>query len=230
MLKNRLMPLSGIVFVAFILSAVLLAIAPDSAASAGTVLTYYQAHEHVVFARAVLTGIGVILGLLFYGYLCEYLRQDPGTRWLASSAFGGILVFATGGAVAAGSFAALSDKPQTLTAATAQAINLIQVDVANGLIRVGLAVFYLAAAAAILRARLLPAWLGRLSVVLGLAAASLVLTIYAFMATALWTVAVAIVMWGKPAPELTAQESAPRRREAVGRPSGSRGTRASASP
>jgi hypothetical protein len=212
------MPLSGIIFVALILSAVLLAITPDSDASAGTVLTYYQAHEHVVFARAVLTGIGVILGLLFYGYLHEYLRQDLATRWLASSAFGGILVFAAGGAMAAGSFAALSDKPQTLTAATAQAINLIQADVANGLIRVGLAVFYLATAAAILRGRLLPAWLGWLSVILGLAAASLVATIFAFMATGLWTVAVAIMMWGKAAHERTKQESAPRRQEAAGRP------------
>lgn len=211
------MPLIGIVFVALILSAVLLAITPGSDASAGSVLTYYQAHEHVVFARALLTGIGVILGLLFFGYLQDYLRRDLATRWLVSSAFGGILVFAAGGAVAAGSFAALSDKPQTLTAATAQAINLMQVDVGNGLIRVGLAVFYLATAAAILRGKLLPAWLGWLSVVLGLAAASLVGTIFAFMATGVWTVAVAIVMWGKAAPERTEQDGAPRRQEAAGR-------------
>lgn len=218
MLKDRLMPLCGIVFVALILSAVLLAITPDSAANAGTVLAYYQAHQHVVFARAVLTGLGVILGLLFYGYLYDYLRQDRATRWLASSAFGGILVFAAGGAVAAGSFAALSDKPQTLTAATAQAVNLVQLDVASGLIRVGLAVFYLATAAAILRGKLLPAWLGWLSVILGLAAASLVVTIFAFMATGLWTVAVAVVMWGKATPERTKQEREPRRQEAAGRP------------
>lgn len=219
MLKDRLMPLSGVVFVALILSAVLLAFTPDSAASAGTVLTYYQAHQHVVFARAVLTGIGVILGVLFYGYLHDYLRRDPATRWLASTAFAGILVFAAGGAVAAGSFAALSDKPQSLTAATAQAINLIQVDVANnGLVPVGLAVFYLATAAAILRGRLLPAWLGWLSAVLGLAAASMVATLYAFMAIGPWTILVAIIMWGKADPERARQEGAARRQEAAGRP------------
>jgi hypothetical protein len=218
MLKDRLMPLSGIVFVALILSAVLLAITPESSASAGTVLAYYQAHQGAVFARAVLTGFGVILGLLFFGYLYDYLRRDAATRWLASTAFGGLLVFAAGGAVAAGSFAALSDKPQTLTAATAQALNLIQLDVANGLIRVGLTVFYLAIAAAILRGKLLPAWLGWLSVILGLTAASVVGTLYAFMATGVWAAAVAIVMWGKAAPERTSQEGAPRTQEAAGRP------------
>jgi hypothetical protein len=213
------MPLSGIVFVVLTLSAVLLAITPDSDASAGTVLTYYRAHEHVVLARAVLTGIGVVFGLFFYGYLHEYLRQDPATRWLASIAFAGALLFAAGGTVAAGSFAALSDKPQTMTAGTAQAINLMQVDVANnGLVRVGLAVLYLATAAVILRGRVLPAWLGWVSVILGLAAASLVLTLYAFLAIGLWTIVVAVMMWGKPAPERAAQESAPRSQEVAGRP------------
>jgi uncharacterized protein involved in cysteine biosynthesis len=46
-------------------------------------------------------------------------------------------------------------------------------------------VFCLATAVAILRGRLLPAWLGWVSVVLGVLAASLVLGFIAFMATGL---------------------------------------------
>ena len=122
MLKDRLMPLSGILFVALILSAIFLAFTPDSGASAGTVLAYYQAHQHVVFARAVLTGIGVILGVLFYGYLHEYLRRDPATRWLASTAFAGILVFAAGGAVAAGLWILRSELPQSLRRKTSAVV------------------------------------------------------------------------------------------------------------
>ena len=60
-------------------------------------------------------------------------RQDRNTRWLASVAFGGAPLFATGGALAAGSFFALSDKPDVLTAATAQSINLIQGDVGTAM-------------------------------------------------------------------------------------------------
>ncbi|MDX6343948.1 MAG: hypothetical protein QOH87_4086 [Trebonia sp.] len=218
MLKSRLLPLTGIAFVALILSSVFIVNTPDSTASAGTVLAYYRTHGHVTFISALLTGLGIIFGLFFYGYLREYLRQDRATRWLASTAFGGALLFATGGALAAGSFFALSDKPDVLTAATAQSINLIQGDVGTGLMQAGLGVFYLATAAAILRGRLLPAWLGWVSVVVGLVAASVFLTFIAFIATALWVVTVAIMLSVKAAHERAEQQSTQPEPEYVGTP------------
>ena len=102
MLKNRLVPLSGIVFVALILASVFTINPPGSNARASTVLTYYQVHHNATSASALLTGLGVIFGVLFFGYLREYLRQDRATRWLASTAFGGVLLFAAGGAISAG--------------------------------------------------------------------------------------------------------------------------------
>jgi hypothetical protein len=218
MLKNRLMPLSGIVFVALILVSVFISNTPGSDASAGTVLTYYRTHGNATSAAALLIGLGVIFALFFYGYLREYLRQDRATRWLASTAFGGILLFAAGGALAAGAFTALGDKPQALTAAAAQTINLFQIDVSNGLTQAGLAVFYLATALAILRGRLLPAWLGWVSVALGLLAASLVLAFIAFVATGPWVIVVAIMLWVKAAREGTEREGAPRPQEYAGQP------------
>lgn len=218
MLKNRLMPLSGIVFVALIVGTIFVSSPPDTNASAGAVLAYYRAHGHVTFINALLTGLGVIVGLFFYGYLREYLRQDRGTRWLASTAFGGILVFAAGGAISAGSFAALADRPQALTAATAQTFNLIQSDVSWSLTQVGLAVFYLATAAAILRGRLLPAWLGWVSVVLGLVAASLFLTFIAFAATGLWVIVVALMLWARAGHERAERAVVAPRSEYAGQP------------
>jgi hypothetical protein len=218
MLKNRLMPLSGIVFVALILASFFMTSTPGSDASAGTVLTYYRTHSDVVSASALVIGLGVVFGLFFFGYLRDYLRQDRATRWLASTAFGGILLFAAGGALSAGAFAALGDKPQDLSAASAQTLNLIQSDGTNGLLQVGLAVFYLAVALAILRGRLLPAWLGWVSVVLGLLAASLVLAFIAFLATGPWVIIVAIMLWGKADREHTGQEGTPRRQEYAGQP------------
>jgi hypothetical protein len=212
MLKSRLLPLTGIAFVALILSSVFIVNTPDSTASAGTVLAYYRTHGHVTFISALLTGLGIIFGLFFYGYLREYLRQDRATRWLASTAFGGALLFATG------SFFALSDKPDVLTAATAQSINLIQGDVRTGLMQAGLGVFYLATAAAILGGRLLPAWLGWVSVVVGLVAASVFLTFIAFIATALWVVTVAIMLSVKAAHERAEQQSTQPEPEYVGTP------------
>jgi hypothetical protein len=213
MLKNRLMPLSGIVFVALILASVFMGSTPGSNASASTVLTYYQTHQSMTSATALLIGLGVIFGLLFFGYLREYMRQDRATRWLASTAFGGALVFAVGGAISAGSYVALGDQPHVLSAAAAQTLNLIQNDVTNSLTQAGLAVFYLATGAAILRGRLLPAWLGWVSLVLGVLAATLILVFIAFIATAVWVVVVAVMLWAKTAREGTEQESAPRRQE-----------------
>lgn len=218
MLKNRLMPLSGIVFVALILASIFIANPPDSNASAGTVLTYYQAHQNVTSASALLVGLSVIFGLLFYGYLREYMRQDRATRWLASTAFGGVLVFAAGGVLSAGSFLALGDQPRVLSAATAQTINLIQSDVSNSFTQAGLAVFYLATGAAILRGRLLPGWLGWVSVVLGILAASLVLAFVAFIATALWVIVVAFLLRAKAARERAESESTPLRQEFAEQP------------
>jgi hypothetical protein len=213
MLKNRLVPLSGIVFVALILASVFTINPPGSNASASTVLTYYQVHHNATSASALLTGLGVIFGVLFFGYLREYLRQDRATRWLASTAFGGVLLFAAGGAISAGALLALGDQPHVLDAAAAQTLNLIQSDVSGSFTQAGLAVFYLATAAAILRGRRLPAWLGWVSLVLGVLAASLVLSFIAFLATGLWVIVVAIMLWIRATREGAEQESAPRRQE-----------------
>ena len=213
MLKNRLMPLSGIVFVALVLASIFIENTPGSNASASTVLTYYQTHQNTTSASALLTGLAVIFALLFFSYLREYMRQDGATRWLASTAFGGVLLFAAGGAISAGSYVALGDQPHVLSAAAAQTLNLIQNDVSNSFTQVGLAVFYLATGAAILRGRLLPAWLGWVSLVLGVLAATLILAFIAFVATALWVIVVAIMLWIRATREGAEQESAPRRQE-----------------
>jgi hypothetical protein len=218
MLKNRLMPLSGIVFVALILASIFMGSAPGTNASASTVLTYYQTHQGITSATGLLIGLGVIFGLIFFGYLREYMRQDRATRWLASTAFGGALVFAVGGAISAGSYVALGDQPHVLNAAAAQTLNLIQNDVSNSFTQAGLAVFYLATGAAILRSKLLPAWLGWVSLVLGVLAATLILAFIAFIATAVWVIVVAVMLWAKTDHEGTEQESAPRRQEYAEQP------------
>jgi hypothetical protein len=216
MLRNRLIPLCGIVFVALVVASSLILNPPGSNASAGKVLAYYQAHQHGASASALLTGLGVIFALLFFGYLRDYMRQDRATRWLATTAFGGVVLFAAGGAISAGSYLALGDQPRVLNAAAAQTLNLIQTDVSGSFTQAGLAVFFLATGAAILRGRLMPVWLGWASLVLGLLAASLILAFIAFLATGLWVIVVAIMLWTKAARESTEQESTASSKEYAG--------------
>lgn len=218
MLKNRLLPLSGLVFVALVLVSAFIVSTPGSNASASTVLTFYQAHQNVTSASGLLTGLAVVFGLFFFGYLRDYLRQDRATRWLASTAFGGVILFAAGGAISAGSLFALGDQPHVLNAAAAQTLNLLQTDGSVGFTQAGLGVFYLATAVAILRGRLLPAWLGWVSVVLGLMAASLVLAFFAFIATGVWVIVVAVMLWVKAARAGAAPDSTLRRQEYAEQP------------
>jgi hypothetical protein len=218
MLKNRLLPLSGLVFVALVLVSAFIVSTPGSNASASTVLTFYQAHQSVTSASGLLTGLAVVFGLFFFGYLRDYLRQDRATRWLASTAFGGVILFAAGGAISAGSLFALGDQPHVLNAAAAQTLNLLQTDGSVGFTQAGLGVFYLATAVAILRGKLLPAWLGWVSVVLGLLAASLVLAFFAFIATGVWVIVVAVMLWVKAGRGGTAPDSMPRRQEFAEQP------------
>jgi hypothetical protein len=210
------MPLSGIIFVALIVISIFIGSTPASDASAGTVLAYYRAHKAESNVTALLIGLGVIAGLFFFAYLREYLRQDRASRWLASAAFGGVVVFALGGAISAGAFLSLGDAPQAMAPGTAQTMNLVQSDLTNSLIQVGLAVLYLATAVVILRSRLLPAWLGWASAALGLVAASLILSFVAFIGTGLWVIVVAILLWNHPIREQAEQEDAPRRPQPVG--------------
>ena len=163
---SRHTPLTGVAF--FALLAVGFALtwnSPDSSASAGKVISYYRDHQHQERVGSYLVGLSIFFGLFFVGKLCGYLRQREGR--LATVAFGGFLLFAAAGGIAAGTGWALADRPHQLTPGAAQALNLAS----NGLIALtfaaGLGVFLFAAGLAILRSGLLPRALGWLALVFG---------------------------------------------------------------
>jgi hypothetical protein len=195
MLRNRFLPLIGLVFVALVLASVFVGgNLPGGSASAATVLHYYQTHGHHPAGQGFLLGLGVIAGMFFFGYLRAYMRQDRDNRWLASTGFGGAIIFAVSGMLSAGALLALNDTPRVLTAPTAQVFNYIQGDMSYSFMQAGLGVFFLATGIAAVRTRLLPVWLGWVTIVLGLAAASLFLTFIAFFGIGLWVIVVAIML------------------------------------
>lgn len=202
-MPRRLIPLiTGIPFVALVVVSVFTGPGGNSAtnsnANPAKTLAYFQApHAHYAGLSALLITLAVTIGLFFFASVRDYLRRDEAQASLAGTAFGGAIIFGASGALSAGALLAISDSPKTLLPATAQMLNLIQNDVSNGMQAAGLAVFFLAAGIAVIRSRLLPLWWGWVTIVLGLVAASVILSFAAFIGMGVWAIVTAIMMYFK---------------------------------
>ena len=202
MLRRRLIPLiTGILFVALVVVSIFTGpggSATDTNANPAKTLAYFQApHAHYAGLSALLITLAVTIGVFFFASVRDYLRRDEAQASLAGTAFGGAIIFGASGALSAGALLAISDSPKTLLPATAQMLNLIQNDVSNGMQAAGLAILFLAVGIAVIRSRLLPLWWGWVTIVLGLVAASVILSFIAFIGMGVWAIVTAIMMYVK---------------------------------
>jgi hypothetical protein len=156
------------------------------------VISYARNHGGALDASAVLIGFSLVFGLFFYGQVRAVLRRTAATESLAAVSFGGAVLFAAGGGVAAGTSLALADHPGRLTPAAAQTLNVLGRDLPM-ILFAGAGILMLAAGIAIVRSRLLPAWLGWAGIVLGVVGV-LPVGFVAVLAAAAWTLAASVVM------------------------------------
>lgn len=194
---SRFVPLTGVVFVALLVATnVLLGSAPESGDSGAKVIAFYEAHRTNVQISSYLTGLSLFFGLFFYACLRDYLARARAGQRLAATAFGGAVLFAVGGGIAAGSQFALADVPSKLSPAAAQALNLIENDTAVFALTAGVAVLLMASGIAILRTRLLPVWLGWIAIVIAVVGLTPV-GFLAFLAAGLWTLVASILIYAR---------------------------------
>ena len=192
---TRIAALTGVAFIVFLVPAVLVTSgSPNSNASAAKVTAYVLAHKNHYSIGALLSILAIVLGLFFFAYLRAFFRGLPGLEWLSALFFGGAIVFGVGGALAGGIDATLGDSPASLSASSLQLLNTLSEDLNIAAISVGLGVLYLSAGFIIYKSRALPVWLAWVSWLLGLAAASFVLTFFALVATVLWVLYVSILL------------------------------------
>lgn len=191
-----LVPLLGVIFVALLaVSFGLSWSTPDSNSGGQSVINYYSSHSGQATASALLTALAVPAGLFFFVYLREYLRAAPGVRALTTAALAGTIVFAVGGCLAAGLTVSLVDVPRQLTPSAAQALNVLNSDVGAGLLIGGLSTMQFGFGLAILVGRLLPRWVGGLSILIGVVSLLGPLAFAGLMATALWTLIVSGLLY-----------------------------------
>ncbi len=106
----------------------------------------------------------------------------------------------TGGTVA-GVLVALADSPDHLTLSSAQTLNFLQNDIPSMLASMAFGVMAIAAGIAMVKSALLPTWLGRVSVVLGILGLLPVGDFFALPAIGLWTLILVGIIWFRADPD-----------------------------
>lgn len=174
---------------------------PDGDASSETVIAYYTAHRTESIAASIILALAAVPTLAFAARLRERARLAMGTdRTLPNLAFGAGVLTAAGFLGAAVIHLALSDFARDLDSSAAQALNALGAD-SFLLFSTGLAVLVLAGSLVVIRARLLPAWLGWSGIVVAIAMFTPVAFFAACIAGA-WVIVTSLLLYANPEPVL----------------------------
>jgi hypothetical protein len=187
----RLVPFSGIVFAVLSLAGMATAQPPPGVKASGEqVIAFSRLHAGSQRTADGLLIAGFAFFLFFVGSLRAYLRRSPEAEAASAVALAGATVLAGGVAVYIGLDAASNAAPHALAPAAAQALNVLALQLVYPVL-VGAFVFGIAAGAAILRSRRLPAWLGWASIAIGL----IPFWIVQFLLLYVWSVVVSILVY-----------------------------------
>jgi hypothetical protein len=135
--------------------------------------------------------VAVVVVLFWFVYFRDRLASAPGARRLANAGLVGAVIFGASGGMAAGHDFVLSDAAGNASLTTIRVLNYLP-DLNLGLTAIGVVVFLLATALAVIRFRVLPVWIGWLSAAFALA--SFVVTPAALPFLALWMIPTNIVL------------------------------------
>ncbi|MEY2421077.1 MAG: hypothetical protein QOI95_1144 [Acidimicrobiaceae bacterium] len=189
---ERLVPLAGALFGVLMVVGVLAAGEPlGTDASAEEVIKHYDNGKF--FIGVITLGLGAVLFMFFAASLRRHLAAT-GPEWLATTVFGGGIVFTVGLAGFASSQFALLDAADQKALGAAQALNFVDNNNFPPAV-IGVCVLLLATAWHVLSSGSLPRWIGWVSLVLGILALAGPLGILAFLLFAPWTFIVAILLY-----------------------------------
>jgi hypothetical protein len=166
--------------------------APDSNASAAKVVKFYGSHKAEVTVNSYITEVTVVIALLFFWYLREYVASVAENRRLANLGFAGAVLLAASGGLSGGFEQLLVNGVHDLDPGSMQTINALSEDSTNLLGGIGVAVLLGATGIAIIRSRVLPQWLGWVAAVV--AVASLVVGFFGLAGVGVWSLIAGILL------------------------------------
>jgi hypothetical protein len=190
-------PICGVLFVVLLVASFFVVSTPNTNKSPQYILNWYSSNTHKtqLHVSTVIADIAVVFGLFWFGYLRNrFGRTDFGAQ-LSPTLLAGAVIFAGGGLVFSGTQLALADEPKKMLPATAQTLNFLTSDLGAGGLVVGVSVIMWAAGLIIYKTRILPRWLAWVSFVVGVVALAGPIGFFAFMATGIWILIVAFMMW-----------------------------------
>lgn len=191
---NRLAPLSGIIFFILLVVAIFTSGSSPSAGSSGAkVIAFYTQHRSSQRVSDILFVLAAAFLVMFAGVFRDRLRHEADGA--ATTALVGAGILAAGLAILSSLDYALAAHPAQLTASTAQVLNTVSNDAFFTAVMGGL-VFGVCAGIAVLRASVLPRWLGVLGLIFGIAAATPA-SFAGLAGMALWSLVVAVVLYAR---------------------------------
>lgn len=208
---KRLAPLSGVIFVAGVLTALFTPQSPDSTASGAKVIAFYQHHHTATYVAAFALAYAAAAGILYFVSVASYLRRC-GSEVLATTTVVGGALCAVGLLLGAGALGAANDVPGKMSADVARALNIMQNDLFAPALFAGLAVATLSMGVAMLRTKALPKALGIITVIVGIVSFSAIGTWFAFMADGPLTLVIAGYVYqrlGRPTEVRIPDQAAP---------------------
>lgn len=194
---TRLAPLTGVAFAVLAIIAFLSGNeTPDSNASPLKILHFYAVHKSSIETTAVLFAFAFLFAVFWAGALAAYLRRTGASAGLTGLIIGGGVLMAVGAGILGGVEYGLAHNLHYFGAQTIQTLNLLANELFLPLV-IGGCVFGIASGLAILATGALPAWLGWVALVLGIATAIPPVGFIALLVFVLWTLVVSILIFAR---------------------------------
>jgi hypothetical protein len=192
---DRFAPLTGVVFVALIVLAIIIGgETPDNSDSAREIGRYWKDHDTEQIWTSIIAAWSLIFFVWFAASLRGALRRvEDGPGRLSAASFAGAVI-ATVGLLLAFSFTfSIAEGADELSPSALKTLTVLS----NGIflpIAVGFGIFFLATGILAVRSRLLPVWLGWLTIVLGIVCVTPV-GFFALLVGLLWILVVSVMLY-----------------------------------
>jgi hypothetical protein len=196
---ERFAPLTGVVFVALIVLAIVIGgETPDNDDSQQAIVEFWRDNDDAQIWSNIIGAWATVFFLWFAASLRSALRRgEEGPARLSTLSFGGAVVAAVGLLSALSLNFAVADSVGDVPASVTQTLTVLS----NGFffpIAAGYAVFFLAVGVLSVRARMLPVWLGWLAVLLGIVCLTPV-GFFALLLGLVWIVLVSVLLYRREA-------------------------------
>ena len=190
MQANRFGAIAGVATTVMVVAAFATSSPPPAVSAGGApVVSFYTTHSSAQHTSDVLWILGFGAFVFFAGWLRSLLRDEPVSEGFATTGLAGAAIAAAGASVYFGLDYSLASMPASIAPAAAQAVNLLAIQLYLP-VGIGVVIFGLAMAVAILKAHALPAWVGWTAFLVALTAPA---GPFSLVALALWAGVVGVL-------------------------------------